>query len=180
MIYTTCLMCYASFSYSRSVGSRIALGSSLAALAIFITLYYHYLGDPVFHQVAYAILTTIVVLHSMYTMEVTLRPKLRKTREKDRLAREIEGSAVPTRQRQEYENRRDLKTLRTMWFMVVYGLSMFLGGFFIWNLDNIYCSKLKTWRHYVGLPWGILLEGHGWWSVSTPVLLLSAPFLSGD
>jgi dihydroceramidase len=159
-------MCYASFSYSRPLGVRIALATFLIGLAIFITLYYHYLGDPVFHQVAYAILTTIVVLHSMYTMETTLRPKRRKTREEDRLAREKKGLAVPTGERQEYENKRDLKTLRTMWFMVVYGLSMFLGGFFIWNLDNIYCSQLRTWRRYVGLPWGVLLEGHGWWSVS--------------
>ena len=43
----------------------------------------------------------------------------------------------------------------------------FLGGFALWNLDNIYCSKLKAWRHELGLPWGILLEGHGWWHLMT-------------
>ena len=144
MIYTTCLMCYASFSYSRSSPVKIVLAVALAGLAVFITLYYHYLQDPVFHQNAYALLTTVVVLRSMYTMEAALRPKWRK-------------------ERQEYENVRDLKTLKTMWFMVVYGLSMFLGGFAIWNLDNFFCSTLRSWRQQIGLPWGILLEGHGWW-----------------
>jgi dihydroceramidase len=163
MIYTTCLMCYASFSYSRPSGVKIFLAILLAALAVFITLYYHYLQDPVFHQNAYALLTTVVVLHSMYTMEVALRPRWRKSREEDRLAREKLGLSVPTKERQEYENVRDLKTLGTMWFMVVYGLSMFVGGFAIWGLDNQFCKTLRGWRRTVGLPWGLLLEGHGWW-----------------
>lgn len=163
MIYTTCLMCYASFSYSRPTGVRLFLAISLLGLAVFITLYYHYLQDPVFHQNAYAILTTVVVLRSMHTMEVTLRPRWRHSREEDRLERQKRGEKVPTKERQHYENVRDLKTLRTMWVMVVFGLSMFLGGFFIWNLDNQFCPQIRQLRRTVGLPWGIFLEGHGWW-----------------
>lgn len=169
MIYTTCLMCYASFSYSQSSPVKIFLAVSLAALAVFITLYYHYLQDPVFHQNAYALLTTVVVLRSMYTMEVALRPKWRKSRDEDRLARERQGLPVLSKERQEYENVRDLKTLKTMWIMVVYGLSMFLGGFAIWTLDNFFCSTLRSWRQRIGLPWGILLEGHGWWHLMTGI-----------
>lgn len=163
MIYTTCLMCYASFSYAKTNTVRVLIGVGLTGLAIFITLYYHYLQDPAFHQNAYALLTTIVVLRSMYTMEVNLRPRWRKSREVDRLAREKLGQPVPTKERQQFENTRDSQALKTMWFMVVFGLSMFLGGFGIWTLDNIYCSKLRVWRRQIGLPWGLLLEGHGWW-----------------
>lgn len=165
MIYTTCLMAYASFSYTRPLGVRVVLGLSLAFLSVFITLYYHYLQDPIFHQNAYAILTTVVVIRSMYTMEVTLRPKWRKSREEDRLQRQKKGLPVPTKERQQYENVRDMKTLKTMWFMVAYGLSMFLGGFAIWNLDNYFCPTIRRWRKEIGLPWGIILEGHGWWYV---------------
>ncbi len=57
MIYTTCLMAYATFSYSRSRLFSLLLALFLISLAIFITLYYHYLQDPAFHQNAYAILT---------------------------------------------------------------------------------------------------------------------------
>lgn len=165
MIYTTCLMCYASFSYARPLGVRLLIAIALTGLAVFITAYYHYIQDPVFHQNAYALLTTVVVLRSMYTMEVRLRPRWRKSREEDYVAREKKGLPVPTRERQQYENERDLKTLGTMWFMVVYGLSMFLGGFFIWSLDNKYCTNLRRWRRNIGLPWGLFLEGHGWWYV---------------
>jgi dihydroceramidase len=169
MIYTTCLMCYATFSYSRSTGVRLFLAIFLTGLAIFITLYYHYLQDPVFHQNAYALLTTIVVLRSMYTMEVTLRPSWRKSREQDRVAREKKDLFVPSKERQEFENLRDLKTLRTMWFMVGYGLSMFLGGFTIWYFDNTFCTQLRDWRRNIGLPWGLFLEGHGWWHIMTGI-----------
>ncbi|CAG7922405.1 unnamed protein product [Penicillium olsonii] len=169
MIYTTCLMAYALFSYSRSTTVRIWLGISLASLAVFITLYYHYLQDPIFHQNAYALLTTVVVLRSMYTMEVTLRPKWRHSTEQDRLERQKKGLPVPTKERQHYENVRDIKMLKTMWFMVTYGLSMFLGGFLIWNLDNIFCSEIRQMRRKIGLPWGLLLEGHGWWHVMTGI-----------
>lgn len=165
MIYTTCLMCYASFSYARPTGFRIILAIALTSLAVFITLYYHYLQDPVFHQNAYALLTVVVILRSMSTMEGTLRPRWRHSREEDQLAREKQGLPVPSSERQQYENARDVKILRTMWFMVGYGLLMFVGGFAIWNLDNAFCSRIRGWRQTMGLPWGILLEGHGWWYV---------------
>ena len=47
--------------------------------------------------------------------------------------------------------------------MVVCGLGMFLGGFAVWFFDNRYCLSLRRWRRDLGLPWGLLLEGHGWW-----------------
>jgi dihydroceramidase len=118
MIYTTCLMCYASFSYSRSNNYRIVLSIFLTALAVFITLYYHYLQNPVFHQNAYALLTAIVLIRSMYTMEMKLRPSLRHSTEEDRLEREKKGLPVLSKEQQHYENERDLKTLKTMWLMV--------------------------------------------------------------
>jgi dihydroceramidase len=62
---------------------------------------------------------------------------------------------------------RDKEILRQMWTLIVVGLGVFLGGFGIWNLDNEYCGKIRGWRHQVGLPWGVLLEGHGWWHLMT-------------
>src|SRR5436190_21851870 len=88
MIYTTCLLCYATFSYSKAVRTRAFLGLFLAALAVFVTLYYHYLQNPVFHQNAYAILTIVVVLRSMWIMESTLRPSCRKSQVPTRLEHE--------------------------------------------------------------------------------------------
>ncbi|EDN10322.1 conserved hypothetical protein [Histoplasma mississippiense (nom. inval.)] len=157
MIYTTCLVCYATFSYSKPTKTRVLLALFLLALAIVITLYYHYIQNPIFHQNAYALLTAIVLLRSMWVMEAALRPSWRNK------------GLERNQQLHSYEDMRDLKILHTMWVMVAYGLATFLGGFAIWNLDNVFCSRLRGWRRKIGLPWGILLEGHGWWHLMTGI-----------
>jgi dihydroceramidase len=159
MIYTTCLMNYATFSYGRSTKYKAVLAISLSSLAAFITLYYHYLQDPAFHQNAYALLTAIVLFRAMYVMEVNVRPKLRSKERELANPRPHNGNDA-MKQRQDAQ---DLEALRVMWKMIAFGLSIFLGGFGVWHLDNVYCSTLIKWRRELGMPWGFLLEGHGWW-----------------
>ena len=166
MIYTTCLMCYATFSYSRSPSFRLTLSILLVVLALGITVYYHYLQDPVFHQRVYALLTSIIVFREMYVMESTLRPRLK---DNEATYKVMHKRSMSTEEQQESrgEDQRDHEILRRMWVLITIGLSTFLGGFVLWTLDNVYCSQLKSWRREVGLPWGILLEGHGWWHLMT-------------
>ena len=159
MIYTTCLMCYATFSYGRSILYSTVLAISLVALALFITLYYHYLQDPTFHQNAYALLTAIVLFRSVWVMEVNIRPRFRSKARETGNPRPNEG----TKAAQEREDLRDKEILQQMWTMIAWGLSIFLGGFAVWTVDNVYCPSLRSWRRQIGMPWGFLLEGHGWW-----------------
>lgn len=56
---------------------------------------------------------------------------------------------------------------RRQYKLLTLGFSLFAFGFFIWNLDNIFCTKLIGWRRTIGLPLGVLLEGHGWWHIFT-------------
>jgi dihydroceramidase len=162
MIYTTCIMCFATFSYGRSTSYSIILSVFLVGLAAFITGYYHYLQDPKFHQNMYALLTAVVLFRSVYVMEVNIRPSLRA---KETVVKEVNanGHANGIDRSKIFEDARDVGILRTMWLMIAWGLGIFLGGFALWNVDNIYCSTLRNWRREIGLPWGILLEGHGWW-----------------
>lgn len=44
---------------------------------------------------------------------------------------------------------------------------MFLVGFFIWNVDNIFCKYLLSARNTMLLPWAVVLEGHAWWHIFT-------------
>ena len=39
------------------------------------------------------------------------------------------------------------------------GSVLFAFGFLIWNLDNIYCDTLTSWKVAVGWPLAFLLEG---------------------
>ena len=169
MIYTTCLMMYASLSHTRSVGQQIALGVFLSLFCLFITLYYHYLQDPVFHQNVYAALTVFIVFRSIYCMEMSLRPFFRKSREEDRLERKSQNIPVKTKKEQGFDNKRDTRILKEMWTLVACGLAIFLGGFAIWGIDNVYCSNLRRYRRQIGMPWGFFLEGHGWWHLMTGI-----------
>ncbi|KAF7951890.1 hypothetical protein EAE96_007187 [Botrytis aclada] len=166
MIYTTCLMCYATFSFSQSRIFRQVLAFSLIFLSVFITLYYHYLQDPDFHQNAFALLTATVLFRSMYVMEVNIRPSLREKYATTELSHEHPDTSHSDRVANET---RQYEILKEMWLMVGLGLSIFLGGFGIWSLDNHYCSTVRQWRHEIGLPWGLLLEGHGWWHLMTGI-----------
>lgn len=158
MIYTTCLMCYATFSYSRSRLFSIYLALALVSLAIFITLYYHYLQDPAFHQNTYAILTTIVLVRAMYVMEFALRPSLKQSENEYRLRNQGRSMGKKEQEISRGKDRRDREILGTMWVMIAYGITTFLGGFAIWSIDNVYCGKLRMWRREIGLPWFVFFQ----------------------
>jgi dihydroceramidase len=97
----------------------------------------------------------------MYIMEVNIRPSFRAKYATVPRKQIVPGSI--SKEQISANKRRDKEIIRTMWIMVTWGLSIFLGGFGIWALDRIYCGTIRKWRHEIGLPWGILLEGHGWW-----------------
>ena len=158
MIYTTCIMFYAIFSHNRSVRGTMLIAVFVVSIAIFITGYYHYLKDPLFHQNAFALLTAIVFFRSLYGMEVSLRPS-RQAKKRSKLGRFDASNEAE----QERMDRRDLEIIKTMYQMIPVGLGSIALGFLIWNIDNAFCPTLRRWRREIGLPWGILLEGHGWW-----------------
>jgi dihydroceramidase len=57
---------------------------------------------------------------------------------------------------------------KSQYKLLIFSFSLFIFGFFIWNLDNVFCPTIRHWRrNYLGLPFGIFLEGHGWWHVFT-------------
>lgn len=153
MIYLTSTTFYAMFSYGQRELVKIAVLAFTISFSAFVTLYYHYLKDPVFHQNAFAILAATVIFRGVYEMERLLRP-----------SRQPKNPRLAPGE-QEKVNARDSAILRTMWALAISGVASVGLGFFIWNLDNMYCSNLRRWRRNVGLPWGIVLEGHGWWQV---------------
>jgi len=102
----------------------------------------------------------------MYVMEVNIRPSF-KRKYGTAPQKSTEGLSKSELQA---NAKRDARILNEMWLMVAIGLSIFLGGFGIWAMDIKYCSTIRRWRHQIGLPWGILLEGHGWWSVISKLL----------
>lgn len=46
------------------------------------------------------------------------------------------------------------------------GMATFALGFAVWNVDNLFCPTLRSWRAKIG-PFGFLLEFHAWWHILT-------------
>ncbi|KAJ2553315.1 hypothetical protein EV175_002985 [Coemansia sp. RSA 1933] len=42
-----------------------------------------------------------------------------------------------------------------------------LSGFLVWNLDNMFCERLRSYRSYAGMPLDAVLQLHGWWHILT-------------
>jgi dihydroceramidase len=143
------------------------LGFAVAGVALFITLYYHHVQDPKFHQDAYAILTVVVFGRSLYVMERDIRPYFRGRHAEHVRLQADRSVSEAVKAEEKRKDVRDGWILKQMWMMVGFGLGICVGGFGVWTLDNEYCSTFRAWRHAVGLPWGILLEGHGWWHLMT-------------
>ncbi|KAI1814627.1 alkaline dihydroceramidase [Poronia punctata] len=154
MIYTTFFMLQATFAYGRSLRFSAVLAVTLFATAYFITARYYYTKDPKFHQDAYTVLTALVVFSNMWILEKKLRPSL-----KARDAKRPSTTTVPKAD----------EIVSQMWKMVMVGLSIFLGGYLVWILDNTYCNTVRRWRHQIQLPWAVVLEGHAWWHLMTGI-----------
>ncbi|KAL1589436.1 hypothetical protein WHR41_01865 [Cladosporium halotolerans] len=58
---------------------------------------------------------------------------------------------------------------RMLKWLSIFGAVCFLFGYLLWQLDFIYCSQLTAWKRALGMPWGFLLEFHGWWHGLTAV-----------
>jgi dihydroceramidase len=171
MIYCSCVALYAVFSPDLSKSNARYFLAFVIFLAIFISGYYHFLQDPTFHQTAFAIIVAIVSFKNMYTMETKLRPSRQVTKGsitppyslKKASSWTVEGEMIGREGPGRSADDRVRESLKLMWLMVVCGLGTIGLGFLVWNLDTIYCSKIRRWRRELGLPWGVLLEGHAWW-----------------
>jgi dihydroceramidase len=47
------------------------------------------------------------------------------------------------------------------------GVGLFIFGYFLWNLDIHLCTSVRALRRQIGMPYGFVLEGHGWWHIFT-------------
>lgn len=61
----------------------------------------------------------------------------------------------------------DKKALSQLNRTMLSGVLIFILGYFLWNLDIHLCSHARAKRREWGMPYGFILEGHGWWHLFT-------------
>lgn len=53
--------------------------------------------------------------------------------------------------------------------LVTFATCNALFAYFLWNIDVHCCAMITKWKHQLGMPWGILLELHGYWHILTSI-----------
>ncbi|GAC96012.1 alkaline phytoceramidase [Pseudozyma hubeiensis SY62] len=143
MIYTSAWLTYCVCETSKGYGKprfRLLLPLTLTLLVVWITVVYVWNGNPVFHQVAYASIQIVSTVRVIYLL---------------RNSSQHNSTAAGKQRKKEIQK------------LYLFGAIVFLTGFAIWNVDNIFCYQLRQARKKVGYPAAVLLEGHGWWHVLT-------------
>jgi len=144
MIYTSLILSYAILETNKRgqpPTGGIWLQLTLIGVALLITAGYLILPNPILHQVAYGLIqfaSTCRVFYHLYSS-------------KSPLNRTREGQVKRKMMKNSYN----------------YGALIFIAGFAIWNVDNIFCDQLRRARGFVGYPLAALLEGHAWWHILT-------------
>lgn len=62
---------------------------------------------------------------------------------------------------------KDQKAIKQLNKTMIWGIVLFLFGYFLWNCDIHLCSHVRATRRNWGMPYGFVLEGHGWWHIFT-------------
>jgi len=133
MIYCTCVLTYIIFETAKTSRFGWKLPIILLVDAALVTVLYLYSKNPIFHQIAYAAQTAVIVFRGAYLFH-----KLPDSPTKLVMSR----------------------LLRTGW-------GLFALGFFLWNVDNQFCTKIRLLRALLPSPLATLLQFHAWWHLLT-------------
>ncbi|CAO3581065.1 unnamed protein product [Absidia cylindrospora] len=138
MIYVGCIMVYFSIKIYNKSKFGLPLVLFLLGYSGFVTYSYLIINDPVFHQVAYALLVITIVFRSVYILKHLPRTLPSFDYAHPRLARLLKLAAAG-----------------------------FIISFGVWNVDNIFCPHLRQFRIMVPYALGVLTQLHGWWHIGT-------------
>ncbi|KAH8992341.1 ceramidase [Lactarius akahatsu] len=121
----------------RSTYSKILVAGVVVFDVLFTASYLVY-RNPVYHQCVFASLMVATLLREVHL-----------------LTRSDASRTIPDKKKAVI-----ITILRT-------GLFLFLFGFLVWNLDNIFCGSWTQVKRAVGWPIAFFMEGHAWWHIFT-------------
>lgn len=145
MIYVAAFSCFSLFDtepgYDFSNPYTRNLLKVLIAFDILFTWTYYLWRNPIYHQVVFAAL--MLTTGSRVTYLTRISP--------------VHSARVPE------------KTRESIFQLFWLGGGLFILGFAIWNVDNVFCGPITYAKYMVGWPTAFLLEGHSWWHILTGV-----------
>jgi len=121
-------------------GNRKAqlLAYGLSLFDVVFTYTYWLYRNPVFHQVVFAIIMVSIISRGTWLLNYS-----------------------------EDSKRLNQETKKAIGNLYKWGAAVFILGFVIWNIDNVFCDALSGLKLFMNWPAAFLLEGHSWWHVFT-------------
>lgn len=156
-IATACVLHRAmSFRQSEQYSRNVAL-FLICSLSI-ETIYHSIMDEQMVHELTFLLLILLVIRQT----RSLIRDRIQKDEEKRMLKwLSIFGAGESLALSHVFA--------RSCWIDFSNPTVCFLFGYLLWQLDFIYCSQLTAWKRALGMPWGFLLEFHGWWHGLTAV-----------
>ncbi|KAI0354581.1 alkaline phytoceramidase [Trametes cingulata] len=136
--YCTVILFDTSKGFSLRNSNALSLSIIFVAFNVLFTWSYYLSRDPVYHQVAFAGIMLMTLFRTIYLLR-----------------------------NGEISKRLPPGPRATVTRLFSSGAATFAFGFFVWNLDNIFCSTVTRWKHTIGWPAAFILEGHSWWHLLT-------------
>ncbi|KAI0652484.1 alkaline phytoceramidase [Trametes meyenii] len=133
MIYVASYCCATLFDMSRGFSIRNSNGVQLSVIfVVFNVLFtwsYYLSRDPVYHQAIFASIMFTMLFRTLYLLR------------NGEIAKRLPPGP---------------RSNVTHLFLL--GAGTFAFGFFVWNLDNIFCSTVTKWKQSIGWPAAFILE----------------------
>ncbi|PCH34232.1 alkaline phytoceramidase [Wolfiporia cocos MD-104 SS10] len=144
MVYVASYCCAILFDTAPGFGWDNSPAALLATVVmsfnVVFTWSYYINRNPIYHQVVFASLLGVIGVRTVHLLR------------EPGIAKKVPDSVKSTISR-----------------LFSAGAATFAFGFFVWNLDNIFCDKVTGWKHSIGWPVAFLLEGHAWWHIFTAI-----------
>ncbi|MCJ1300871.1 hypothetical protein MMC08_003670 [Hypocenomyce scalaris] len=173
MLLATSFVLHRVMTFDKPPAYRKKLGLFTALSLLSFSLYHSVYNDMTSHSVVFGVMIFVVGVKTMALVEAIRDGKVR--RNVRRLARLGAGepSCFPE----------DLYLEKPPVFGLLLKVS-FGGGFALWLVDIFACGRLLSMRRRIGMPWGFLLELHGWWHILTGIgsyiFIVLVEFLTSD
>jgi len=145
MIWGSCIFLYCTLEVKTPRFYNHLAILLLIVYSLVVTFIYIFLNIPVIQNIVYGFLAVLAALRMFYLAFSTGRTDERK----------IYGMHISADQR------------RQMQRIVVFSGLIYLGGFVLWNIDNVFCAQLTAIKRWIGPALAPFFEFHALWHLFT-------------
>ena len=154
MIFATAFVLQQLLTFNRTFKESVSITAIISTAVIGFSILHCKINDLNIHSAVFAGMVLFIAYRVTALTKQVKNPALQ--RHAGNLARYGGGNI-----------KKGLSFQRSIEKLTVGIIACAAAGFALWLLDTLVCSDLQRLRRQVGLPWGFMLELHGWQVIKT-------------